>query len=73
MKYDTRKRHPQPEQVKVAKTLTQRKTNEVRSLYSRIAFALRCGKDDKSLLFAPQVLWMTMPLPTLGETKVGRT
>ena len=50
MKLDTRKRHPQPEQVKAIKALTQRKTNGVRSSCSSIAFALRYCK--KLLIFA---------------------
>jgi len=44
-KYECRERHLQPEQAKAIKALAQRKTNEVRSSCSSIAFALRYGKD----------------------------
>lgn len=53
---DTWKRHLQPEQCKSVSAFALRKTSEVRTIYSSIAFVLRYGKDNESLLFVPQVL-----------------
>jgi len=49
-KYECQECHLQPEQAKAIKALAQRKTNEVRSSFSSIVFALRNGKE--LLIFA---------------------